>query len=73
MFSSGEAKIAVIQIREGMVDKKGIEHMSKRFGLMLLTGGLEVRMVGTESHTIICMVESMRELFELQRFATNME
>jgi len=28
--------------------------------LMLLTGGVEVRMVGTESHTIICMVESKR-------------
>ena len=40
---------------------------------MLLTGGLQVGIVGTEDYQMIAVAQSIREMLEIRKFAVNME
>ena len=40
---------------------------------MMATGGLHVGIVGTEANQMVAIANTIRELVEIRKFATNME
>lgn len=44
-----------VTIREGMVHPKGIEKMAKDFQALMVTGGLEVGIVGTDKDRMVAI------------------
>jgi len=47
--------------------------MAKNFQSMMASGGLHVGIVGTEKNQMVAVANTIRELVEIRKFATNME
>mmetsp|Transcript_31 Transcript_31/g.56 ORF Transcript_31/g.56 Transcript_31/m.56 type:complete len:111 (+) Transcript_31:243-575(+) len=47
--------------------------MAKNFQAMMATGGLHVGIVGTEKNQMVAVANTIRELIEIRKFATNLE
>lgn len=62
-----------IEIRKGFVSSTGIERMAKDFQKLMATGGLHVGIAGTDTHTMVAIAQSVRELIEIRKFACSMK
>lgn len=47
--------------------------MAKNFQQLMASGGLHVGIVGTERNQMVAVANTIRELIEIRKFATNME
>lgn len=47
--------------------------MAKNFSSLMASGGLHIGLVGTERNQMVAVANTIRELIELRKFATNME
>ena len=73
MGGQSKAQMIFINIRKGMVPEEGIEKMAKDFQHIMSTGGTNVGIVGTEGNQMIAIANSIREVIEIRKFATQME
>ena len=52
---------------------EGTSQMAKNFQAMMATGGLHVGIVGTDQNQMVAVANTIRELIEIRKFATNLE
>ena len=74
-FGQQKVQMVFITIREDFAaaDAEGCTKMAKNFQSMMASGGLHVGIVGTEANQMVAVANTIRELIEIRKFATNLE
>ena len=72
-FGNKKMQMVFITIRDGFIDPKGIDKMSKEFQSIMSTGGIQVGIVGVDNNQMIAVANNIKELIEIRKFAVQME
>jgi len=74
-FGQSKVQMVFITLRDDFVQDSQEEcsKMAKNFQAMMATGGLHVGIVGTEKNQMVAVANTIRELIEIRKFATNLE
>lgn len=74
-FGQQKVQMIFITVREEFAPASADEMtvMAKNFQQLMGSGGLHVGIVGTEKNQMVAVANTIRELIEIRKFATNME
>ena len=74
-FGQQKVQMVFVTIRDEFLPESA-EHMTvmaKNYQAMMAAGGLHIGIVGTERNQMVAVANTIRELIEVRKFATNQE